>query len=253
MSISCRLWCWNTLLKWSCLAVVTSWILHPNWSFALCQSASDYLVEPCQALFRCTSECVWLLELNVAAPYTWTTIVVRTGLNFCSYNKWDFLANFSSTLAFTDANIFSFQIEHFFYLNSFRESSSTVRDGRKRFCWRTSRENSHTSHSIPIAISLEDISAIVFLSLFMLLRIGVQLTTSVLIMQRIMSCYQQLLFTELNTSELRGKPGSSGTHVTWLLKSSSKFLAYWYLSRQYNMSLTQPKSSWCNSSGCLHR
>jgi len=44
-----------------------------------------------------------------------------------------------------------------------------------------------------------------------------------------------------------------GTNVNWLSNWSFTFLAFGYLSTQCNQSLTESKSSWCNSSGCQSR
>jgi hypothetical protein len=81
-------------------------------------------------------------------------------------------------------------------------------------------------------------------------RIGVQYTASVLIMPRITSPCQELLFIELNGYGKCWRCGYRGTDVYQLSNWSLTFLAFRYLCSQCNKSLTKPKSSWYNSSGC---
>jgi len=246
----CRLWCWNHLSESLHLAGVTWWISRSNRSIALCQSASDHMVATRQTLFRCAWNWVLFDVVTFSVPYSWTSIAAPILRIFCSHKWWDSLANSSSTLAFTDFDIFWSRKAPFFLYNRFSASSSAARVRSEWFCWLTSRENSHNARTAPITISSEADSAAVFLASWEQSRIGAQFTASVLIMPRISFPCQELLVIESNGLEKRLRPRYRGTDVNWLSNWSLTFLAFRYLSSQCNKSLTKPRSSWCNSSGC---
>jgi len=135
----------------------------------------------------------------------------------------------------------------------FSASSTAVRDRSESFCWQTSRENSHNACTAPITISSEAVSAGVFPSSLQQSRIGAQFIASDLIMPRSYFPCQELLFIGSNGLEKCWRPGYPGTDVNRLSNWFFTFLAFRYLSSQCNNSLTRPKSSWCNSSGCQRR
>ena len=78
-------------------------------------------------------------------------------------------------------------------------------------------------------------------------------TASVLIMHQICFPSQELLFIQSNRLWKHWRPRYCGTDVNQLSNWFFTFLAFRYLSCQRNKSLTKPKSSWCNSSGCQRR
>jgi len=250
---SCRSRWWSNSSKSLRLAAVTWWISRSNRSIALCRSASDHMVAVCWALFRRTWNCLCFGVVIFSALYSWTSIAARILWIFCSRKWWDSLGNWSSTVAFADFDIFWSRKAPFLLSNRFSASSSAARDRSEWFCWLTSRENSHNTRTAPITISSEAVSAAVFPASWEQSRIGAQFTASVLIMRR--NCFpcQEPLFIESNGSGKCWRPGYHGTDVNRLSNWSLIFLAFRYLSSQCNKSLTKPRSSWCNSSGCQRR
>jgi len=246
----CRSLGWNDLSKSLRLVGVTWWISHSNRSIALCQSASDHMVAHCLALFRRTWNCHGFDVVTIAAPYSWTSIAAPILWNFCSHNSWDSLANSSSTLAIADFNIFSSWKAPFALQNLFSAPSSVARDRSEWFRWLTSRENSHNAHTAPILNSSEAVSTAVFQACWQQSRIGAQFTASVLIMPQLSFPGQELIFNESNGVKKRWRPGYRGTDGIRLSNWSLTFPAFRYLSSQCTKSLTKPRSSWCNSSGC---
>jgi len=144
---SCHSGCWNKLSNSVCLEGVTWWILRSNCSIALCQSASDYMIAACQALFRCTWNCLRFEFVTFSTPYSWPFIAARIWWILFSRNWWDSLANISSTLAFADFDIVWSRKAPCFLKNHFSTSSSAARDRSEWFCWLTSRENSHNART----------------------------------------------------------------------------------------------------------
>jgi len=144
------------------LAGVTWWISRYNHSIALCWSASDHMVAACWAVFRRTWNCLRFDVLTFTAPYSWICISAWILWIFRSRKWWDSFADSSSTLAFTDFDIFWPRKAPFILWNQFSGSSGAVRDRSKWFCWLTSRENSHDARTAPITISSEAVSATVF-------------------------------------------------------------------------------------------
>jgi len=110
----CRSWCLNNVLKSLHLTGVTWWILRYNYSFALGRSPSDRLVATCRALFMGTCSCLHFVGVIVSDPYTWTNMAARILRIFYSHNWSDTHANFSSTLAFAEFDIFCCRISPFF-------------------------------------------------------------------------------------------------------------------------------------------
>jgi len=125
-----------------------------------------------------------------------------------------------------------------------------VGDNSEWCSWLTIRENSHNARTAPITSSSEAVSTAVFLSSLEPSRFGAQFTASVLIMPWIPLPCQELLFIESNGLEKRCRHGYRGTNANRLSNWFLTFLALRYLSRQRNKSLTKPRYSWCNSSGC---
>jgi len=206
---------------------------------------------PLFGLYAGSAEISFLLILvTFSALYTSSYIPAQIVESFCSCNWWDSIANCSSTLAFTDFDIFWCWKVPFFMETQFSASSSTVRDRSELFCWLTIRENSHNARTPPITISSEAVSAAVFPSSSKQSRIGAQSTDNVLIMPQICLPCQQLLFIESNSVEKPWRPGSRGTDVNQFSNQSLIFLTFRYLSNQCNKSLTKPTSSWWNWSGC---
>jgi len=224
-----------------------------NYSIALCRSASDHMVAACRGLFRRTWNCLHLDVVTFSAPYSWTSIAARILWIICSPKWWDSLANGSSILAFADFDIFWSRMAPYFLCNCFCASSSAARDRSEWFCWLTSWENSHNTRIAPITILTEAVSTALFPASWEQARIGAQFTTSGLIMPRISFPCQEQLFIESNGLEKSWRPGYRGTDVNWLSNWSLRLLALRFLSSQCNKSLTKPRSSWCNSSGCQSR
>jgi len=72
----CRLWCWNNVSKILCLLGVAWLISHCNRSIAFWRSASEQVVAACQALFRCTWNCLRFIVETFSAhtlgPPVWS-------------------------------------------------------------------------------------------------------------------------------------------------------------------------------------
>jgi len=171
----------------------------------------------------------------------------------CSHNWWDSVANRSSSLAFADFGIFSSRIICFFWYDRLSASSCASRDRSERCCWLRSREDWHIIHTASITIWSEAFCPAVFPPSLEQSRIGAKFTASVLIIPRISLPCQVHLCNESMGSEKCWRPGYCGTDVNRLSTWSFKFLASRYLSSQRNKSWTQPRSSWCNWSGCERR
>jgi len=246
---SCRSWWWNNLSNSLHLAGVTWRISRSNGSITLCRSASDHTVAACWAPFRHVWNCLCFDIVTFSALYSWTWSAAQIIWIFCSCNRWDPLANSSSTLAIADFNIFWSSKAPFFLWNRFSALSRAVRGSAEWFCWLTSGKNSHNAHTAPITISSEAVSTLDFPASWELSSIVVQFTASVLLMLLICFPCQESLFIKSNGLEKRWRPRYGGTDVKRLPNWTLTYLALRYLSSQCNKSLTKPKSSWCNSSG----
>jgi len=245
-----RLWYRNDFSTSLHVAAVTWWISRSNRSITLCRWASDYMVASGRTQFRHTWNCLHFDVVTFSASYSWTSIAAWILWIVCSHHLWDSLANWFATLAFAVFGIFCSRKALFLLKNRFSASCSAVRDRLEWFCWLTSRENSHNTRTSPITISSEAISATVFPPSWEQSRIGAQFTASVLIMPQMSFPCQEPLLIESNGVEKRWKPGYRGTNVNRLSNWALTFLAFRYLSSQCNKSLTKPRSSWWNSSGC---
>jgi len=125
-----------------------------------------------------------------------------------------------------------------------------LKDRSEWCCWLTSRENSHNAHTDSITIRLEAVSAAVFPASWEQSWIAAQFTASVLIIPRISLPCQVTFFHQSIGLVKCLRLGYHNLDVNWLSNWSLTFLAFRYLSSQCNKSLTKPRSSWCNSSGC---
>ena len=250
---SCHSWCWDHSSKSQLLTGVTWWISRSYCSFAHWWSASDHLVAACWVQLRRTWNCLYWVVVTMSGSYTGISITSQIVWSCCSRNWWDTVANCSSTLAFADLDIFCCRKAPFFLWNRFSASSSAVRDRSEWFGWLTSRGNSHNAHTAPITILSEGVSATVFSTSLEQSRMGAQFPASDLIMPRISFPCHELLFIKSNSLERFWRPRYRGTDVNRLSNWSLTLLAFRYLSSQCNKSLTKPKTSCCDSSGCQRR
>jgi len=143
---------------------------------------------------------------------------------------------------------FLFLKSPFICRNCFSTTSSALRDRLEWLCWLTSREKSHNTHTAPITMSSEAVSATLFPSTLEQTSSGVQSAESILIMPQISCPYQLTLFGELNGLEKCWRAGYCGTNVNPLPKWSLTFLTFRNLCSKCNKSLIKTKSSWGNSS-----
>ena len=250
---SCCPWWWNNLSKILHLSGVTQWISCSSHSIASGQSASDQVVAACRDLFRRTWNCLCYVVETFSAPYTMSSNAVWILWIFCSCNWWDSVANWSSTLAVADFDIFCSRKVPFIRGNHFSASSSSLRARSEWFRCLTIRQNSHNAHTTPITISMEAVSTEAFRSSLEQSRIGAQFTASVRIIPQISLHFDVPLHNEWNGLGKCWRAGYHGTNVNRLSNWSWTFLAFRYLSRQCNKSWTKHRSNWCNSSGCQRR
>jgi len=157
---------------------VVWWISCYNRSIALLRSASEHVVAACLALFRRTWNCLHFDVVTISAPYTRTSIAAQIIEIYCSCNWWDSITNCSFTLVFAHFDIFWSLTTPVFLSNPSSVSSSTMRDKSEWFCSLTRRENSHNTHTTPITISSEAVSAGGFLLSLEKSRIAVQFSLS---------------------------------------------------------------------------
>jgi len=158
---SCCSWCWNNLsisFHWTGGTWRTS---RCNWSVALCRSSTHHSVEVCLALFSSTTNCLHFVEVTCSAQYTWAFLAAWFYSFFRSCNRWNYLGNYWSTVAFTDFNIVCAWNAPFHLKNCFSASSSAVRDKSEWLCWLTSREYSHNANTAPHSIARETLSTVV--------------------------------------------------------------------------------------------
>jgi len=247
---SCCSWYWNNLSKSLRLTGVTWWISRSNCSIAFWQSAYDQVIATCRGPFRRTSNCLRFVVETFPIPSTRTSIAAQILWRICLHNWWNSVANGSSTVTFTDFNIFWSQNILFFWQNPLSASSSALRDRSERFCSPTSRENSHDACTAPVTIASEAALAAVSPSSLEQTRIGMQFTECALIIQQVSLPCHAMLFNESNGLGKCWRPGYHGTDVNWLSNSLLTFLSLRYLSSQCNQSLTKPRSGWCNWSDC---
>jgi len=188
--------------------------------------------------------------VTFSAPYTRTSIATQILWIFCARNWWNSVANSSFILAFEDFDIFWSQKAPCPLYNCFNASSSAVRDRSEWFCWLTSRKNSRNARTAPITISSAAVSAGAFQSYLEQSRIAGQFTASVLILHWISLPCQELLLIESNGIDKCWRLWYRASDVNRLSNWSLTFLAFRYLISQCNNSLTKPRSSWWNLSGC---
>jgi len=249
----CCSWYYNNFSKSLPLIGVSWWISHSNCPIAICRWASDHIVAACRELLRRTWYCVRFVVVIFSALSTWTSIAVRILAIFCTRNWWDSFANWSSTIAIAEFDIFCFRKAPCFLYNWFSAWSSAVRDWWEWFCWLTSRDNSYDPRIAPVTIPSEVVCATDLPLPFKQKRIGAQFTAIVQIIPRISIACQELLLTESNSPEKHWRLRNLGTYVNQMLDWSFTFLAFWYWSSQCNQPLSKLNSSWCNSSGCQRR
>jgi hypothetical protein len=156
--------CWKNVSRSLPLEGVTWRILRSNRSIAFWRSASNQVVATCQAIFRSTWNRLHFVVETISAPYRRASIAAQILWIFCSHNRWNFLANRSSTWAFADFDSFFSRTIPFFWEHCSSASSSALRDRSEWFCWLTSRENWHNAQTAPITISSKTVLAAVFRS-----------------------------------------------------------------------------------------
>jgi len=247
---SCCSWWSSTLWKSLCLTGVTLWISCSNHSFNFCWLVYDHLLLASQALFKCSCHCLRVVAVTVLTPYTFTSIAAHNIGIICNLSWWDSVANCLCTLASMDINISCYQKPFDSGNNPLSVFSGSLRDWSKWFCWVTSRETLQNSHTAPMTMISETMSASVVSPFLGQTSLGVLFTSSVVIIPWISFACLELLCNKSSCLEKRCRPWYQGTYVNQLSNWSLMSLTFTNFSRQFNMSFTNPRSSWYNSSGC---